>query len=134
MQQRSLDQQCTVTRPGLAPMAAALAVELAVNILHHPEGWVKGMVGWGNHQASWFRFVWFHVWFHEAAGLQAGLGCVVLLQHPRARRDLCGCDGQHGAAVGHTTPPSARICDAVFTDGGDWRRVRQVHSMLEHRE
>ena len=35
---RTLDQQCTVSRPGLAPMAAALAVELAVSVLHHPEG------------------------------------------------------------------------------------------------
>lgn len=38
MKDRTLDQMCTVTKPGLSFISAAYAAELYISLLHHPEG------------------------------------------------------------------------------------------------
>eukprot|EP01048_Picozoa_sp_COSAG05_P001094 COSAG05_NODE_34_length_27784_cov_62.890129_24_plen_701_part_00 len=53
MRDRTLDQQCTVTRPGLAAISGALCVELLVNLCHHPDkGLAAATTESGAHKAG----------------------------------------------------------------------------------
>lgn len=49
---RTLDQMCTVTRPGLAAIASAMSVELMVSVLQHPDGILAGAFSNSNPETS----------------------------------------------------------------------------------
>ncbi|ELP85409.1 autophagy protein, putative, partial [Entamoeba invadens IP1] len=68
LSRRTLDQQCTVTRPGISYVAAAMAVEMMVGILHHPLKNKAPSSGNGHipHQLRGFLNTW---------NIEEGVGC-----------------------------------------------------------
>ncbi len=97
MLRRTLDQQCTVSRPGLSMVASALAVELMVTVLHHPRGAYAPVDAAG-----------------EAGGEASPLGCVphqIRTSLPFFRNDLMS-----GCCFDRCTACSEVVVDAYAAD------------------
>ncbi|OHS96604.1 ThiF family protein [Tritrichomonas foetus] len=63
MTDRTLDMQCTVTRPGIAPLASAVGVELWAAVTQHPDGLdahgdTESILGGVPHQIRGFLHSW----------------------------------------------------------------------------
>ena len=104
MLRRTLDQQCTVSRPGLSMIASALAVELMVTLLHHPAGGAaEADLGGGL----------------EARGRsESCLGCVP--HQLRASLPMFRVDAMVGRAFDKCTACSATVLDAYGAGGFDF--------------
>jgi len=104
---RTLDQQCTVTRPGGSGIAAALAVELAVSCLTHPLG----------------------------AAAPAESSDTILGSVPHTIRGSLHSFNQFtpiGPAFSQCTACSPKILDTLRQDG--WEFVRRVMESPQHLE
>ncbi|XP_071697488.1 ubiquitin-like modifier-activating enzyme atg7 [Rutidosis leptorrhynchoides] len=85
---RTLDQQCTVTRPGLAPIASALAVELLVGILHHPLG-ISAEAEFGNSSDSGSSEQPLGILPHQIRGALSQFSQMILVGHSSSSCTAC---------------------------------------------
>ncbi|GFZ07103.1 ThiF family protein [Actinidia rufa] len=88
---RTLDQQCTVTRPGLAPIASALAVELLVGILHHPHG-IYGKAEFANSTDSGSIEQPLGILPHQVRGSLSQFSQMTLVGHSSNSCTACSCN------------------------------------------
>lgn len=110
MKDQTLDQQCTVTRPGVAAIASALVVELLVSMLQHPKG----------------------LYAPAAVGDQADEGhpLGIVPHQMRGFLDTFQNKVLHGRAYPHCSACSEPILSAYSRDA--WGFVREALSDREH--
>ncbi|CAL5412346.1 unnamed protein product [Camellia sinensis] len=86
----TLDQQCTVMWPGLAPIASALAVELLVGILHHPHGlYAKAEFANSTHNESTEQPL--GILPHQIRGLLSQFSQMIIVGHSSKTCSACCC-------------------------------------------
>jgi ubiquitin-like modifier-activating enzyme ATG7 len=107
---RTLDQQCTVARPGLAPIAGALAVELMAAVMQHP---LRGHAPAGSSSSS-----------SSSSGLDGALGPVphMFSGHMSGFGQTC----MVGQAFSQCTACSPAVLQQYRSQG--WGFVQQVLS------
>jgi ubiquitin-like modifier-activating enzyme ATG7 len=110
---RSLDQQCTVTRPGVSAMASALAVELLASLLNHPRRFL--CPAWIDEDSPAFD--------KEVDSPERECSTVLGILPHQLRGNInatYGCTVMHGRAFTKCTACSPSVCGAYTAGGTKW--------------
>lgn len=120
---RSLDQQCTVTRPGVSAMASALAVELLSSVMNHPRRFL--CPAWMDEDGPAFD--------KDVDAPEAECTTVLGIVPHQLRGNInttYGCTPMFGRCYSKCTACSAKVVSAFKKGNKDWSSTQWVIDII----